>query len=133
MLVDSFVLMVTCPCSKMGNRRTANVRSVGYSDLFSLSKVGQGQARFPIKKWIENTCYMSIYLPLTFFKEFLKMCLSPLVSTLEPAMYHAMPWQDDLWEALEEYPEARRNLLEKGKQILMKVWGCATKGHFKDK
>ena len=29
--------------------------------------------------------------------------------------------QDDLWEALEEYPEARKNLLEKGKQILMKV------------
>ena len=35
--------------------------------------------------------------------------------------YYAMPCQDDLWEALEEYPEARRNLLEKGKQILMKV------------
>ena len=29
--------------------------------------------------------------------------------------------QDDLWEALEEYPEARKNLLEKGRQILMKV------------
>ena len=49
----------------MGNRRTANVRSQGYSDLFTLSK-------------------------------------------------------DDLWEALEEYPEAKANLLEKGKQILMK-------------
>ena len=61
------------------------------------------------------------------------MCLSPLVITLEPAMYHAMSCQDDLWEALEEYPEARRNLLEKGKQILMKVGGCATKGHFKEK
>ena len=29
--------------------------------------------------------------------------------------------KDDLWEALEEYPEARKNLLEKGRQILMKV------------
>ena len=26
-------------CSKMGNRRSANIRSKGYSDLFSLSKV----------------------------------------------------------------------------------------------
>ena len=26
------------PGSKMGNRRSANIRSVGYSDLFSLSK-----------------------------------------------------------------------------------------------
>ena len=28
--------------------------------------------------------------------------------------------KDDLWEALEEYPEAKNILLEKGKQILMK-------------
>ena len=49
----------------MGNRRTANVRSVGYSDLFSLSK-------------------------------------------------------DDLWEALEEYPETKKALLEKGREILLK-------------
>ena len=28
--------------------------------------------------------------------------------------------KDDLWEALEEYPEAKQVLLEKGKQILMK-------------
>ena len=57
--------IMNIPGSKMGNRRTANVRSVGYSDLFSLSK-------------------------------------------------------DDLWEALEEYPEAKKALLEKGHQILMK-------------
>ena len=29
--------------------------------------------------------------------------------------------KDDLWEALAEYPEARRSLLEKGRQILLKV------------
>ena len=57
--------IMNIPGSKMGNRRTANVRSVGYSDLFSLSK-------------------------------------------------------DDLWEALEEYPEAKKALLEKGREILLK-------------
>uniref|UniRef100_A0A0K2T1J1 Cyclic nucleotidegated cation channellike [Ceratitis capitata] n=1 Tax=Lepeophtheirus salmonis TaxID=72036 RepID=A0A0K2T1J1_LEPSM len=59
------VSILNIPGNKTGNRRTANVRSVGYSDLFSLSK-------------------------------------------------------DDLWDTLSEYPEAKRNLLEKGKQILMK-------------
>ena len=49
----------------MGNRRSANIRSAGYSDLFSLSK-------------------------------------------------------DDLWETLEEYPDAKRALLDKGREILMK-------------
>ena len=57
--------IMNIPGSKMGNRRSANIRSVGYSDLFSLSK-------------------------------------------------------DDLWETLEEYPEARRALLNKGREILMK-------------
>ena len=51
--------------NKNGNRRTANIRSVGYSDLFVLSK-------------------------------------------------------EDLWEALQEYPEARLRLLEKGRQMLRK-------------
>uniref|UniRef100_T1IPJ9 Cyclic nucleotide-binding domain-containing protein n=1 Tax=Strigamia maritima TaxID=126957 RepID=T1IPJ9_STRMM len=51
--------------NKTGNRRTANVRSVGYSDLFCLSK-------------------------------------------------------DDLWDALTEYPEAKRMLFEKGREILLK-------------
>ncbi|XP_045741093.1 cyclic nucleotide-gated cation channel alpha-3 [Mirounga angustirostris] len=51
--------------SKSGNRRTANIRSIGYSDLFCLSK-------------------------------------------------------DDLMEALTEYPEAKKVLEEKGRQILMK-------------
>ncbi|XP_012497374.1 PREDICTED: cyclic nucleotide-gated cation channel alpha-3 isoform X2 [Propithecus coquereli] len=51
--------------SKSGNRRTANIRSIGYSDLFCLSK-------------------------------------------------------DDLMEALTEYPEAKKALEEKGRQILMK-------------
>lgn len=51
--------------NKTGNRRTANVRSVGYSDLFCLSK-------------------------------------------------------SDLWDALQEYPEGRKSLLERGKQLLLK-------------
>uniref|UniRef100_A0A8R1HS63 Cyclic nucleotide-binding domain-containing protein n=1 Tax=Caenorhabditis japonica TaxID=281687 RepID=A0A8R1HS63_CAEJA len=51
--------------SKNGNRRTANVRSVGYTDLFVLSKT-------------------------------------------------------DLWNALREYPDARKLLLAKGREILMK-------------
>ena len=50
---------------KTGNRRTANVRSVGYSDLFVLSKL-------------------------------------------------------DLWNVLEDYPDAKTLLVEKGKQILRK-------------
>uniref|UniRef100_A0A8D0GRE3 Cyclic nucleotide gated channel subunit alpha 3 n=1 Tax=Sphenodon punctatus TaxID=8508 RepID=A0A8D0GRE3_SPHPU len=51
--------------SKSGNRRTANIRSIGYSDLFCLSK-------------------------------------------------------DDLMEALSEYPDGKKALEEKGRQILMK-------------
>ncbi|XP_045116080.1 cyclic nucleotide-gated cation channel alpha-3-like isoform X2 [Portunus trituberculatus] len=51
--------------NKTGNRRTANVRSVGYSDLFCLSK-------------------------------------------------------NDLWDALTEYPEAKKSLMERGRQLLMK-------------
>ncbi|UYV81774.1 CNGA2 [Cordylochernes scorpioides] len=51
--------------TKTGNRRTANVRSVGYSDLFVLAK-------------------------------------------------------DCLWEVLEDYPEAKKLLIERGKQILLK-------------
>ncbi|KAK6317009.1 cyclic nucleotide gated channel subunit alpha 2b [Coregonus clupeaformis] len=51
--------------SKMGNRRTANIRSIGYSDLFCLSK-------------------------------------------------------DDLMEAVTEYPDAKKVLEERGKEILIK-------------
>ena len=51
--------------NKTGNRRTANVRSIGYSDLFILSK-------------------------------------------------------DDLWSALKEYPDAKRKLLERGRELLRK-------------
>ncbi|XP_029460812.1 cyclic nucleotide-gated olfactory channel isoform X2 [Rhinatrema bivittatum] len=51
--------------SKMGNRRTANIRSIGYSDLFCLSK-------------------------------------------------------DDLMEALIEYPDAKKVLEERGREILIK-------------
>ncbi|CAM1319621.1 CNGA2 (predicted) [Pycnogonum litorale] len=51
--------------NKTGNRRTANVRSVGYSDLFCLSK-------------------------------------------------------DDLWDALSEYPEAKKLLIERGRLLLQK-------------
>ncbi|KAI6188457.1 hypothetical protein M3Y98_00357000 [Aphelenchoides besseyi] len=51
--------------SKNGNRRTANVRSVGYTDLFVLNK-------------------------------------------------------NDLWNALREYPEARKILIHKGRELLRK-------------
>ncbi|CAD5224792.1 unnamed protein product [Bursaphelenchus xylophilus] len=51
--------------SKQGNRRSASIRSVGYTDLFVLKKT-------------------------------------------------------DLWEALKEYPDARKILIQKGKEILMK-------------
>ena len=51
--------------NKNGNRRTANIRSVGYSDVFVLSK-------------------------------------------------------EALWNALREYPEAKKKLIEKGRQLLMK-------------
>lgn len=51
--------------NKTGNRRTANVRSIGYSDLFTLSKT-------------------------------------------------------DLWAALNDYPEARTALIEKGRELLLK-------------
>ena len=51
--------------NKNGNRRTANIRSVGYSDIFVLSKA-------------------------------------------------------DLWDALQEYPEAKKQLIDRGRQILMK-------------
>ncbi|CAG0887132.1 unnamed protein product [Darwinula stevensoni] len=57
--------ILNIPGNKTGNRRTANVRSEGYSDLFCLSK-------------------------------------------------------DDLWDVLEEYPDAKRTLLEAGRQILLK-------------
>ena len=57
--------ILNVPGSKMGNRRTANVRSKGYSNLFSLHK-------------------------------------------------------DDLWAALNEYPEARKMLLDIGREILAK-------------
>lgn len=50
---------------KTGNRRTANVRSVGYSDLFALSK-------------------------------------------------------QDLWQVLEDYPDAKTMLIDRGKEILRK-------------
>ena len=57
--------ILNVPGSKMGNRRTANVRSKGYSDLFSLNK-------------------------------------------------------DDLWDALNEYPDAKKLLLGIGREILAK-------------
>ena len=57
--------ILNVPGSKMGNRRTANVRSKGYSNLFSLNK-------------------------------------------------------DDLWAALNEYPDAKKLLLGIGKEILAK-------------
>ncbi|CAB3367812.1 Hypothetical predicted protein [Cloeon dipterum] len=59
------VSILNIPGNRTGNRRTANVRSVGYSDVFCLAKA-------------------------------------------------------DLWRALEDYPEARRSLLERGCQLLRK-------------
>ncbi|XP_026796455.1 cyclic nucleotide gated channel subunit alpha 2a [Pangasianodon hypophthalmus] len=60
--------------SKMGNRRTANIRSIGYSDLFCLSK-------------------------------------------------------DDLMEAVMEYPDAKKVLEERGREILRKEGLLEELGH----
>ena len=59
------ISILDIPGSKSGNRRTANVKSVGYSDIFSLTKA-------------------------------------------------------DLWQALAEYPLAKKTLMEKGKALLSK-------------
>ncbi len=59
------ISILDIPGSKTGNRRTANVKSVGYSDLFCLTK-------------------------------------------------------SDLWQALAEYPLAKKALIEKGKSLLRK-------------
>jgi cyclic nucleotide gated channel alpha 3 len=59
------ISILDIPGSKTGNRRTANIRSVGYSDLFCLSKV-------------------------------------------------------DLWQVLDEYPLAKKALIEKGREKLRK-------------
>uniref|UniRef100_A0A1I8GS89 Cyclic nucleotide-binding domain-containing protein n=1 Tax=Macrostomum lignano TaxID=282301 RepID=A0A1I8GS89_9PLAT len=59
------VSLLNIPGNKTGNRRTANVRSQGYSDLFCLSK-------------------------------------------------------RDLWAALDEYPEARDKLVQRGRDVLRK-------------
>ncbi len=59
------ISILDIPGNKTGNRRTANVQSVGYSDLFCLTKA-------------------------------------------------------DLWQALTEYPLAKKTLIEKGKSLLRK-------------
>ena len=59
------ISILDIPGNKTGNRRTANVKSVGFSDLFCLTKA-------------------------------------------------------DLWKALDEFPLARKTLIEKGKSLLRK-------------
>lgn len=59
------ISILDIPGNKNGNKRTANIRSLGFSDVFSLSK-------------------------------------------------------NDLWDALSEYPVAKKTLLEKGKALLKK-------------
>jgi CRP-like cAMP-binding protein len=59
------ISILDIPGNKTGNRRTANVQSVGFSDLFCLTKA-------------------------------------------------------DLWQALTEYPVAKKTLIEKGKSLLRK-------------
>ncbi|RMZ95473.1 cyclic nucleotide-gated olfactory channel [Brachionus plicatilis] len=59
------ISILDIPGNKNGNKRTANIRSVGFSDVFQLSK-------------------------------------------------------KDLWEALSEYPVAKKNLIERGKALLRK-------------
>lgn len=59
------ISILDIPGNKNGNKRTANIRSLGFSDVFQLSKA-------------------------------------------------------DLWDALKEYPVAKKTLLEKGKALLKK-------------
>ena len=83
----------------MGNRRSANIRSKGYSDLFSLSKV-------------PRTRLGIFFANLAAVANMLDSILSSVFFLLH---------KDDLWDAMEEYKEAKEMMLDIGRQILLKV------------
>ena len=71
------VSILNIPGNKTGNRRTANVRSVGYSDLFSLSKddLWEALAEYPeAKKKYVFSLFIHLKRPLL-IDYFVKVCL----------------------------------------------------------
>ena len=71
------VSILNIPGNKTGNRRTANVRSVGYSDLFSLSKddLWEALAEYPeAKKKYVFFLFIHLKRPLL-IDYFVKVCL----------------------------------------------------------
>ena len=69
------VSILNIPGNKTGNRRTANVRSVGYSDLFSLSKddLWEALAEYPEAK--KKYVFSLHPLKKAFTNGFVKVCL----------------------------------------------------------
>ena len=64
------VSILNIPGNKTGNRRTANVRSVGYSDLFALTKDALWDAltEYPeAKKKYERWNIISLYMMLDYW------------------------------------------------------------------
>ena len=70
------VSILNIPGNKTGNRRTANVRSVGYSDLFSLSKddLWEALAEYPEAKKKYVFLFIHLKRPLL-IDYFVKVCL----------------------------------------------------------
>ena len=58
--------IMNIPGSKMGNRRSANIRSVGYTDLFSLSKDDLWETLAEYPEVLEYSIICIFHLPFYF-------------------------------------------------------------------
>ncbi|VDN21545.1 unnamed protein product, partial [Cylicostephanus goldi] len=122
--------------SKNGNRRTANVRSVGYTDLFVLNKNDlwnalreYPDARKLLMAKLEYKIFALIPKPLQagFFSTVFAVTTRSKNGNRRTANVRSVGYTDlfvlnknDLWNALREYPDARKLLMAKGRELLKK-------------